>query len=320
MVDQSPKFIRVNGIKSYVSLIKLAGSLIVSGMPHELAYRTAKKIIEKVPNGGMSEDRFFEFVVGSLSGDIRERYVTFRLVKRFLVSKKSRSPLFIFLSGVAGKTLMCNEIVHHLSINQAIAIDNEKYSIIDPAKNQSYLLKATYESPKGYTKTVDALLPRLLYMIERNLFDYGRYKKWCYLWEGIYLSPKSVKELLSRFPMIYYLSLFILPNTKDVKRQYLLRWQNELGVEHLKKRKNIIDRYLKNIEAIRGHLAKDVDPIASFVITDAYLEGKLESFYACFHAKLKDIADKEIPRWVEKVNEQPKLFAQYKTMLSNFSG
>jgi hypothetical protein len=61
-----------------------------------------------------------------------------------------------------------------------------------------------------------------------------------------------------------------LPKFADIKRQYLIRWQNELGIEKLKKRKIIIDRYLKNVKAIRSHIEKNFDPVASFVIAEEW--------------------------------------------------
>jgi len=120
--------------------------------------------------------------------------------------------------------------VQQLNVNQSIAFDNEKLHLANPNTSEKFLWKATYESHLSYIKTVEAMYPALIEMIERNLFDFKRYKKWCYFWEGIYLSSTAVKKLHDKYDdNIYYLSIYNLPSMPDIKNQYLLRWQNEFG-------------------------------------------------------------------------------------------
>lgn len=310
------KFIHINGIRDYLSPLILSGSLTIAGVSVADAIKLASAIIEKTPDSGLEKNDFVNLIISELSGETKKRYIRLELVKKFILSGKSKSPLFIFISGLTGKTLLSNYVAQHLGVNQTIAIDNEKYSLVNPAEEQAYLWKATYESPEGYIKTVEKIMPRLDYMIDRNIFDFNRYRKWCYLWEGIYLSPVAVKKLFSKYEKIYYLSVFVLPKFEDIKRHYLLRWQSELGIEHLSKRKNIIDKYLENIEAIRGHIAKNIDPVASFVIESPFFEERLTIFYGLLQQKFKDITDKEFPGWVEKIADNPENINEFNRILN----
>jgi len=315
LTERSERFIRTNGVKSHISPLLLSGSLIASGVPMSQAYGLAESIISYVPEEGIDKKEVFSLFISQLSGEVRERYVTLGMVREFLISPRSSSPLFIFIGGLAGKTTLANYIVQQLNISQSIAFDNEKYHLAKPGESEPYLWKATYESASGYIKTVKALYPSLLSMIARNIFDYGRYKKWCYLWEGIYLCSDIVRCLQEKFDKIYYLSIFNLPEFEDIKAQYVIRWQRELGTEKLQKRKNIIDKYLNNVQAIRSRIQDNLNPIASFVIESSVIEERLSIFYALLCQRLKTIADKEMPGWIEKVVKDPKMVAQYRQFL-----
>lgn len=311
-----PKYVKQGEMMDYLSPLMLAGTLMASGLSPLNALKKSSLLIRNVPKTGMERNEFFEHVCTHLSPGIRYRFITLEVVKRFLLSDKSHTPLFIFIGGMAGKTVMGSYISQHLGITQAIAIDNEKFRIVNQENSQEFLWRATYESPEGYIKTVDALIPWMLKMIERNLFDYKRFRKWCYMWEGIYLSPRAIKKLYERHKSTsYFLSVFILPEFQEIKNRYLLRWQKELGVVNLQKRRNIIDTYLKNLMVIRGHIEHDIDPIASFVISSPFLEERLKIFYALLHQTLKDIAEHELPGWVTEVERDPKKIRQFDTYL-----
>ena len=316
LIVESERFIKSNGILRIISPLLLSGKLIASGIMIQRAYGLAESIIAEVPAEGLTNYELFTLTVKHLPDENKIRYVTLELVKEFLTSPKSKNPLFIFLGGLSGKSTLANLVVQQLGIEQPIAFDNEKYHIAKPGESKPFLWKATYESAHGYVKTVEAMYPHLLWMMGRNLFDYKRYKKWCYFWEGIYLSSQILRRIHENYPNIYYLSVFNLPKFSDIKRQYLLRWQNELGLEQLKKRKNIIDQYLKNVKAIRSNITKGMEPIASFVIESSVLEERLTIFYAILYQRLKDIADKEISGWVEKVTKRPELIKSYKKFLT----
>jgi mannosylglucosylglycerate synthase len=312
----SLKYTRTNGYKTVISPLILAGKFAACGVRIGEAYDLAETIIADVPDFGITNDDFFVHIVNKLPQNIKERFVTLEVAKQYLTSKNCKSPLFIFLGGLAGKTTLANMIVSNLGINQAVAFDNEKYHIADPKTSESYLWKATYESPEGYVKTVETMYPYLLKMIDRNLFDFNRYKKWCYLWEGIYLSSEIVKRLKTTHEGIEFLSIFILPKFEDIRKQYLLRWQDELGIEKLKERKNVIDGYLNNVSVIRSRISKNLDPIASFVIESPIMEERLSAFYAILHQRLKDIAERNVPGWISKICEKPHKIRNYKKLLN----
>lgn len=314
-----PKYVRVNGIVDYLSPLILSGELVACGANSLQAIVWANAIVDKVPTDGINREDLFVLICGILPPPIRYRYITIEVVRSFLLSDKSHSPLFIFLGGMAGKTLLGTYISQQLGVTQAITIDNEKYRLVDIEKdNQEFLWQATYESPEGYIKTVEVLVPWMLKMVDRNLFDYKRYKKWCYLWEGIYLSPQAIRKLYEKHKdTSYFLSVFVLPKFTDVKRRYLLRWQKELGVVNLKKRKNIIDNYLRNIKVMRGRIEQDIDPIASFVISSPFLEERLRIFYALLHQTFADIARRELTGWVAEIDNNPQSIKKYKEYLTN---
>lgn len=312
----SEKFLIKNGIKTIVSPYILSGKLIASGVRAGEAYDLAELIIDEIPDKGLGNDSFFQLVCRKLPTEIKNRYVTLEMMSDFLKSDKAKSPLFIFIGGLAGKTSLSNVIVDNLGVNQPLAFDNEKFRIADPDKSKSFLWKATYESSEGYIKTVEAMYPYMLSILDRLYFDYKRYKKWCYLLEGIYLSSEIIKKLNNNHKDIYLLSVFVLPRFGEIKKRYVLRWQEELGIEKLKVRKNIIDKYLNNVGAIRMHIKKNLDPVASFVIESPVLEERMSSFYAILYQKLKSIADAEIPGWMEKISRNPSLVKEFKTFLN----
>lgn len=311
------KFIRVNGFHSHLSPLVLSGSLIAAGVPFNFAYDMAIKIIDNAPDGGLHEDDFFYLIVSQLGTEEKRRYITLKLVRRFLTSPKGKSPLFVFIGGLAGKTTVASFVSQQLNMNQPISIDNEKYGVTLRTSESSKLRKATYESPSLYKKISQLLTPRIVQLLDRVLFDYERYKKWCYIWEGIYITAPMVIDLYKRYPRTHFLSVFILPESSDLRRSYLLRWQTELGFEKLRKRRNIIDKFLRNIEAIRSHIRSGVEPVASFVIESPYLEERLEFFYILLQQKLKDIADREFPGWVEKIVDNPKNIKKFKEFLKD---
>ena len=309
------KFIRVNGFHHHLSPLILSGSLIAAGVAFNKAYDLATKIIDQAPDDGMHEDEFFQLIVSQLESEQKTRYISLKLTRRYLTSEKSRSPLFIFLGGLAGKTTIASYITQQLNMNQPISIDNEKYGLTLKPSESSQLYKSTYESAYLYKKISQLLTPRLIGLLDRVLFDYKRYKKWCYLWEGIYITAPIITDLYKKYGQTHFLSVFIIPETADLRRSYILRWQKELGVERLRKRRNIIDKFLRNIEAIRSHIRSGVDPVASFVIESPYLEERLEFFYILLQQKLKDISDKEFPGWVEKIVDNPKNIKKFKQFL-----
>jgi mannosylglucosylglycerate synthase len=313
----SERYIKTNGVRSIVSPLILSGKLIASGVLVQKAYDFSESIISEIPEGTITNNEFFAIVANHLDGEIRKRFVTFELMRDFFTSGRCNGPLFIFFGGLAGKTTLSNFIVQHLNINQSISLDNEKFRITEIEGSKPYLKKATYESSDGYVKTIEALYPYIQEKVERCLFDYSKYKKWCYFMEGIYLSPDILKKLKEKNGDMYYLSVFNLPKFEDVKKQYLLRWQNELGISKLKERRNIIDGYLKNVSAIRAHLSKNVDAVASFVIESSILEERLTIFYAILYQKLLTIADREIPGWIDKVSQKPSLIKKYKEFLNS---
>ena len=313
--QKSRKYIKMNGVRSVASPLLLTGKLIAAGVPIQHAYEYAESVIGNIQNNIITSEEFFILIVRYLPDEYKKRYVTLEIAKDYLMSSKSSSPLFIFLGGMAGKTTLSNFVVEQLSIDQPVAYDREKYHIAKPGESAPFLWKATYESQKGYLKTVNILYPHFVQMINRCLFDFKRYKKWCYFWEGIYLTGDLVKKLHEENKKINYLSVFILPKFSDIKKQYIIRWQNEMGTEKLRKRRNIIDKYLKNVSAIRSHIASNMDPIASFVIESNVLEERLSTFYGILYQRLKDITDKEIPGWVEKISGKPELIRKYKKFL-----
>lgn len=300
------KYIRVGGhLRYHLSPLILSSSFIPAGLPIVSAYKLAEKIINQVPVEGLRDDEFFSLIVKSMPQQALLRYVTFELMKKFLVSPKSKNPFFIFLGGLAGKTLATTYMTQQLGINRVISIDEEKYIVRARFPDQQHLWEATYETQEGYMKTVESLLPRMMEKINDNYHDYTSHKKWCYFWEGIYLSPNALQEISKQYPDMNFLSVTLLPDFNEVKRRYMLRWLSELGAENLKKRRNVIDKYLKNVQAIRSNISPKIQPVATFVVKTTILEDTLSIFYAVLYEKLKDLANKEIPDWIEKVTKDP---------------
>ncbi|NTU47231.1 hypothetical protein HGA88_06400 [Candidatus Roizmanbacteria bacterium] len=294
------------GINSYLSPFMLSGSLIASGMHVETAYSTAKKIIADVPGDGVSESKLFQIMVEHIPQKNRIRYTTLFLIKRFLMSPKSKSPLFIFLGGLAGKTTLTTYLVQHLGINRVISIDEEKYIVRSRSPELEHLWQPTYESIEGYIQTYQSMIPRMREKLDENYHDYHDHKKWCYFWEGIYLLPSVLDQILSDHPEMYFLSIFSLPEIDEIRNRYMHRWLMEQGLQKLKKTKNIIDSYLENIEAIRSTIKQELPPVASFVIESKSFEEQLEIFYGCLHQKITDIANEKFPGWVERIVQNPK--------------
>ncbi|PJA14949.1 hypothetical protein CO112_02065 [Candidatus Dojkabacteria bacterium CG_4_9_14_3_um_filter_150_Dojkabacteria_WS6_41_13] len=315
LTDNSEKYIKTNGIRTIVSPLMLSSRLATCGILFQQSYDLAETIISEIPEGASTSDQLFALVANNLTGETRKRYVTIEVMKEFFISPKSEKPLFIFLGGLAGKTLMANFVVQQLGINQSISLDNEKLRIANQKDSKPYLWKATYESPEGYLKTITDLYPFILEKVQRCLFDYSRYKKWCYFLEGIYLSPTILKKLCESDKRMYYLNILNLPKYQDIKNQYLVRWQNELGVSVLKKHMNTFNQYLKNVHSIRIHLSKNIDSNSSYIIESSILEERLSIFYLTLYKKLYEIAEKEIPGWIEKIVEEPNKIGQYRKFL-----
>jgi 2-phosphoglycerate kinase len=317
MTNHSPiKFINTSsGLRDYLSPLMLCGRFIVAGLTVPAAYRFANSIIGQVPDEGITHAEFFNLIVKKLPKEARLRYVTYELGKKYLLSPRSKSPLFIFIGGLAGKSVNTTYITEHLGITRVVSLDNERHNLRKQYPDQKHIFKATYESMAVFTKTIHTLMPHMVDKIELQMNDYNDFKKWCYLWEGIYITPETLKKLFKKSPAISVLSVFFLPDFEEIKKRYLLRWVSELGLKKLQKRKNIIDKYLKNIQAIRGEISENNTPIASFVIESSILEESLAAFYACLYQKLKDITDKEAPGWVEKVAKDPTKMEGYEKFL-----
>lgn len=311
----SERYIRSNGVRTIISPLILAGKLVTCGILPQQSYDLAETIISEIPEGTFTNNDYFKLIVNNLEGQVRRRFITIEVMKTFFNSPKSKKPLFIFIGGLAGKTLMSNFIIQQLGINQAISLDNEKLRIANKGTSKSYLWKATYESPEGYFKTINDMYPFILEKVKRCMFDYSRYKKWSYLVEGIYLSPEILGKLQNEDKNLYYLNIFNLPKYNDIKNQYLIRWQNELGVAVLKQNKNTITQYLNNIKTIRKHLTKKVDT-SSFIIESTVFEERLSMFYSVLYEKLTEISNIEIPGWISKIDKDPSNIKKYISFLN----
>lgn len=299
-----------------LSPLILSGSLIASGFSASRAQQMASRVIRKVPEAGIRDEDFVALVASHLPKTHKTRYLTLEVGKRYLTSRRSRSPLFVFIGGLGGKTLLAAHLAQQLSLERVLAVDGEKSLVRTLNPEKQHLWRASYESASVYARTVKSILPRLLERLGENLHDYQHHRKWCYLWEGIYLSPKALKKLLAAYPTIYFLSVLVLPDFPEIKRRYLVRWLSELGAEKLESQSNLIySRYLKNIKVMRSRISQETDSLASFVIRALDFEESLQAFYVCLYQRLSEIVEQEVPGWLERIVEDPKLLGEYKKFL-----
>jgi hypothetical protein len=152
-----------------------------------------------------------------------------------------------------------------------------------------------------------------------NTHDYKYHKKWCYLWEGIYLSSELIQQLLEANPHIEYLNILYMPPNEEIKNRYTYRWFTEFGEENFHKNKHKIDEYLNNVFSIREYLLNKMknSKITSYVIEDTSLEDQLRSFYKILYNRLSEIGKNSYTEWKDKMLKDPKTIIEFNKFISN---
>jgi 2-phosphoglycerate kinase len=304
------------GNRKTISPMFVVGHLVVAGYTPKRAFDAAERIIEDIPDDGISEADFFGHIIRHIPAIARTRFVTLELMKKFFVSPRARGPLFVFLGGFTGKTFLSTYIQQHLGINRVTALDEEKYIVKQRNPDAEHLKKATYEAPDVYEKTVESFYPRMLERMEEHLHDYSMHKKWVYFWEGIYIYPSIVDRLKEAHPSIYNLTIVLLPDIEEIKRRYKLRWMSEFGASYMRDNASTIEQYLKNVEHIKDVIMDGATSDNCLVISDDMFENVLREFYDKLLWRLDGIAEKNgITPWIANVVEDPTEIVNYETFL-----
>lgn len=319
MIDSSfkNKFIQLPfGYRKSLSPMFITGNLIASGLSVEKAGIIATYIIGDIPDEGISEDGFLDLFLSYLPEKGRWRFLTLDLMKKYLVSPRSKSPLFMFLGGFTGKTFLTSYVQQHLGINRVTALDDDKYAIRERNPERSHLFKSTYEEWDTYEKTLEDFYPVIRQRIEQNMAEYRDKKKWTYFWEGIYFTAGLTKRLQEELPHTDIMSVFLLPPFEQIKERYVIRWMSELGRRFVEENREKIDGYIRNVEHIREVIVHGVEQTDCVVIEAAYFDDVLATFYESLHARLLSIATREgIQEWIDKVMSDRKYIHDYEYFL-----
>lgn len=304
------------GYKKSISPMFIIGNLIGSGIKPEVAPALATAIINVIPETGISENGFLKLILQNLPEDARKRFITLDVMKKFLVSPKSKSPLFMFLGGFTGKTFLTSYVQQHLGISRVIAMDDEKYSVRDREPESTHLWKATYEERDVFEKTVQSLYPRIKERIETNLHDYESHKKWTFFWEGIYFTSDVIIRLQQDYPQAEIFSVLLIPPMEQIKERYIIRWMNELGRKYVQQNQDKIQEYLANVEHIKEVIMKNLPQAGTVVLSDPYFDTVLEEFYKSLNKRLLEIAEKnQLVPWIEMIMADPDKMALYEEFL-----
>jgi 2-phosphoglycerate kinase len=306
------------GYKKSVSPMFIIGNLIGSGIKPEVAPSMAASIINDIPETGVSENDFLKMILKNLPEDAKKRFITLDMMKKFLVSPKSKTPLFMFLGGFTGKTFLTSYVQQHLGINRVIAMDDEKYSVREREPEAKHLWKATYEETDVFEKTVESLYPRIKERIETNLHDYESHKKWTFFWEGIYFTGELLLRLQKDYPQAEFFTVLLIPPFEHIKERYVIRWMNELGKKYVQNNQDKIEEYIHNVEHIKEIIMKNLTKAECVVISDPYFDTVLEEFYRSLNKKLYEIAEKnKILPWIDIVLNDPDKMKDYEEFLEN---
>lgn len=296
----------------------IIGNLIAAGLSPEKAGLVATYIINDIPEQGISEIDFFKLFLTYLPEESKRRYVLLDLMKKYKVSNKSTTPIFMFLGGFTGKTFLTSYVQQHLGINRVIALDDEKYVVRAREPESKHLWKATYEEPDVYEKTVKSIMPRIIERIQENLHDYESHKKWTFFYEGIYFTTGMVTELQKQYPNTDFFSVLLMPPFEQIKERYIIRWMNELGRKYIENNQDKIADYIKNVENIKKVILRDTKTSNSVIIEEPYFDDCLEQFYANLSEAMEKIAKREkIDHWVKEIVERPEKLSEYESFLDN---
>ncbi len=317
-VSFKSKFITLPlGYRKSLSPMFIIGNLIASGLTPEKAGILATYIIDDIPAAGATEEEFIEIFLSYLPETAKRRFLTLDMMKKFLVSPRSKSPLFIFLGGFTGKTFLTSYVQQHLGINRVTALDDEKYYIRKNNPDHEHLYKSTYEEMDTYEKTLEDFIPRMKDRLGENIHDYNDKKKWTYFWEGIYFTAEMIERIKQEYPQIDILCMLLIPPFEQIKERYVIRWMSELGRKYIEDNKTQIDQYIKNVEHIKEVMLKNVDKTPECVIIEnEYFDDVLALFYQNVHNRLNTIAEREgIAYWIDQVLADRKKIVDYEKYL-----
>lgn len=301
---QNIKFIKLPlGYRKTLSPMFITGKMIASGLSPEKAGILATYIINDIPEAGCSEEEYFEIFLSYLPEESRRRFLVLDMMIKYLVSPKSKSPLFLFLGGFTGKTFLTSYVQQHLGINRVIALDDDKHGLRQKHPDHKHLFISTYEQRDTYEKTLEDYYPRMKERLQENIRDYHDKKKWTYFWEGIYFTADNVSQLKKDFPESDILCLLLIPPFEMIKDRYVIRWMSELGRKYIENHADKIEEYVGNVEHIKEIILKNFTACENCVILDKeYFDDVLAQFYGSLHDQLEKIAEREgIAEWIDKV-------------------
>jgi 2-phosphoglycerate kinase len=304
------------GYKKTISPMFIIGNLIASGIEPAMAPALATTIIDSIPENGISENGFFIVILQNLPEEARRRFVILDMMKKFLVSPKSKSPLFMFLGGFTGKTFLTSYLQQHLGINRVISMDDEKYIVRNAEPSATHLWKSTYEESDVYEKTVQSLYPRIKERIDTNIHDYESHKKWTFFWEGIYFTADLMQKLKQDYPQIEFFTVLLIPPFDQIKERYIVRWMSELGRRYIQNNQAQIEKYIQNVEHIQEVMLNNIGNTDIVIIKEPYFDTVLELYYNALTRRLLELAEKNsLTEWIDKVVAQPELLQDYETFL-----
>lgn len=296
----------------------ITGNLIASGVSPEKSGIIATYIIDDIPDEGASEWDFMNLLLSYLPQSGKRRFLTLDMMKKFLVSPRSRSPLFMFLGGFTGKTFLTSYVQQHLGINRVTALDDDKPAMRRLNPEKTHLFKSTYEEWDVYEKTLEDFYPRIKTRVDEQLQEYADKKKWTYFWEGIYFTADNVTQLEKEYPNIDIFAVFLIPPFELIKERYIIRWMSELGRPFIEENRDTVEKYIANVSHIRDVIVRNVDHSDCVIIEAAYFDDVLSQYYLALHNKLSSIADREgVQGWIDKVLERPEALKDYEQFLDN---
>ncbi len=305
------------GYQKSLSPMFIIGNLIASGLKPEKAGILATYIIDDIPETGATEEEFIEIFLSYLPEQAKRRFLTLDMMKKYLVSPRSKSPLFIFLGGFTGKTFLTSYVQQHLGINRVTSLDDEKYYIRKNNPDHEHLSKSTYEEYDTYEKTLEDFYPRMKDRLSENIHDYNDKKKWTYFWEGIYFTADIIEKMKQDFEDIDILCILLIPPFEQIKERYVIRWMSELGRKYIVDNSAKIEQYIKNVEHIKEVMLKNIHNTPECVIIEnEYFDDVLGKFYETIHNRLNTIAEREgIAYWIDEVLADRKKLIAYEQFL-----
>ncbi|MCX7996680.1 MAG: hypothetical protein N2691_02860 [Patescibacteria group bacterium] len=311
------KFIRLPfGFRKSISPMFITGNLIASGLTSEKAGIIATYIIDDIPPEGVSEPEFADLVMSYLPDEGKTRFLTLDLMKKFLVSPRSKSPLFMFLGGFTGKTFLTSYVQQHLGINRVTALDDEKYAMRREHPERTHLFKSTYEEPDVFDKTLEDYYPVMKKRIDENLQEYFDKRKWTYFWEGIYFTADILIRLETEYADIDIFPVFLIPPFEQIKERYIIRWMSELGKKYIEENRQQIDRYIDNVAHIREVILRNVEQSPCVILEAEYFDDVLAQYYSALHNKLSIVAAREgVADWIAAVRADRSRLQEYEQFL-----